>query len=245
MSAGPLENTMAIVSDPAAGRRSALSSAVRFVVAQIVYAAILFTAAGTLRWPFAWVYLGIMCVVVAIYVFVVLRLHPELVEERGKPPSDAKRWDRPLVAVVGVIGPIAFILLAGLDHRYGWTSPLPAAVHVAGLALAAAGGMVANRAVAANRFFSAVIRIQRDRGHHVVDSGPYRIVRHPGYLGSIVASLGGALALGSLYALALQSALVAVLVVRTALEDRTLGRELDGYREYAQRVRWRLVPFVW
>jgi protein-S-isoprenylcysteine O-methyltransferase Ste14 len=105
--------------------------------------------------------------------------------------------------------------------------------------------MLTNWAVSANRFFSAVVRIQRDRGHRVVDTGPYRLVRHPGYLGSMIHMPGAALALGSMWALPLVAAVAAVMVARTALEDRTLRAELGGYEEYSRRVRFRLMPGLW
>jgi protein-S-isoprenylcysteine O-methyltransferase Ste14 len=146
---------------------------------------------------------------------------------------------------VAVLGPAALILLSGFDRRYHWSPPLPAWIEVAGLVLGAAGGMFTNTAVAANRFFSALVRIQHDRGHHVIDTGPYRFVRHPGYAGSIVYMFGMAVALGSRAAVAATAVIVLVLVVRTALEDRTLRAELEGYADYARRVRFRLVPGVW
>jgi len=122
---------------------------------------------------------------------------------------------------------------------------MPLWLQAAGFALVLAGSAITNVAVAANRFFSALIRIQSDRGHQVVETGPYRFVRHPGYLGSLVHMPGAALALGSPRALLLVLVVCAVLVVRTALEDRTLRAELDGYADYATRVRYRLLPGVW
>jgi protein-S-isoprenylcysteine O-methyltransferase Ste14 len=96
-----------------------------------------------------------------------------------------------------------------------------------------------------NRFFSAVVRIQRDREHTVVTSGPYRLIRHPGYAGALITSLAIPLLLGSLWALIPAALVVCLLILRTALEDRTLQEKLDGYREYAGRVRYRLLPGVW
>jgi protein-S-isoprenylcysteine O-methyltransferase Ste14 len=210
----------------------------------LVYGLVLFTCAGTVAWPSAWLYLGIMSGVMLGYA-AVLRQHPDLVAERQKPPTDAKRWDKPLVAIIGVIGPIALVLVCGLDRRYGWSPVMSAWWKAAGLLLLAAGGMLTNRAVAANRFFSAVVRIQRDRGHQVVDTGPYRMVRHPGYLGSLVYMPGAALALGSWWGLVPVAAVSVVMIGRTALEDRTLRAELEGYEAYCRRVRYRLLPGLW
>ena len=219
------------------------SAALRLAGMTAAYALLLFACAGTASWPAAWVYLGLMSVIMAAYT-VTLQRNPDLVAERTKPPTDAKRWDKPLVAFIGVVGPFGLIVIAGLDHRFGW-SRAPAWWAAAGAVLVAAGGALTHRAVAANRFFSAIVRIQSDRGHQVVDRGPYRFVRHPGYLGSIIHMPGAALMLGSWWSLLLVALVEVVMVVRTALEDRTLRAELDGYAAYAQRVRYRLVPGLW
>lgn len=218
---------------------------VRLVVMVAVLGGALFGLAGTFAWPAAWGYIIVVTVVVGVYGLVVLPMHPELVEERRHPPADAKRWDRPFVFAVSVLGPASLIVLCGFDRRYRWSPETPAWLQAAGLGIGLVGGMFTNWAVAANRFFSALVRIQRDRGHCVVETGPYRFVRHPGYAGSLVYMLGCAAALGSRVAVAATAALSLVLVVRTALEDRTLHAELEGYAAYAKRVRYRLLPGVW
>jgi protein-S-isoprenylcysteine O-methyltransferase Ste14 len=216
----------------------------RLAATTIVYALVLFGCAGTAAWPAAWSYLAVMTIIMSAYAVTLGRV-PDLVAERTRPPAGAKPWDKPLVAVIGVIGPFALIVVAGLDHRLGWSGTMSAWWPAAGLALVAVGGTVTHRAVAANRFFSSVIRIQRDRDHRVVDTGPYRFVRHPGYLGSLVHMPGAALMLESWWALLVVAAVAIVVVARTSLEDRTLRAELDGYVEYARRVRFRLVPGIW
>jgi protein-S-isoprenylcysteine O-methyltransferase Ste14 len=222
-----------------------IAAAVRLGLMTACLGGALFLLAGTLAWPAAWGYLAVVVAVMSVYALGVLPRHPALIEERRHPPADAKRWDRPFVAAVGVLGPVALIVLSGFDRRYHWSPPTPAWVQVAGLAIGLAGGMITNYAVAANRFFSAIVRIQRDRGHCVIETGPYGIIRHPGYAGSILYMLGTAVALGSRVALVAIGVLSVVLVVRTALEDRTLNAELEGYAEYAGRVRYRLVPGLW
>ena len=122
---------------------------------------------------------------------------------------------------------------------------MPMALKAAGLALLLCGGALTNYAVFHNRFFSAIVRIQRDRGHSVIDTGPYQFVRHPGYVGSLLHMAGTSLALGSWWSFVVTGVISALIFVRTAREDRTLREELEGYREYAAHVRYRLVPWVW
>jgi len=219
--------------------------AIRLVAWTAAFAALLFAAAGTIAWPVAWAFFAIIATVTAVYAAIVVRLHPDLIQERLRPPADAKRWDKPLVAIVAVFGPMALLALCGLDHRFGWSGPTPAWAQAAGLAAVAAGGALSNWAVAANPFFSGLVRIQHDRGHHVVDTGPYRHVRHPGYAGAMIHMLGLTFALGSRVALAAAAVLCAVMALRTALEDRVLQEELEGYADYARRVRFRILPGVW
>jgi protein-S-isoprenylcysteine O-methyltransferase Ste14 len=218
---------------------------VRVISVTIVSGVLLFLLAGTLAWPAAWIYMTIVTAVIAVYSAIVFTLHPDLIEERKRPPSDAKAWDKPFVAVVAGVGPLGLFVLCGLDHRFGWSPLLSAAVTSAGLAMVAAGGALSNYAVAHNRFFSALVRIQRDRGHQVIDTGPYQYVRHPGYVGSILHMFGTALALGSLWAIGLAAGVSLVLGVRTALEDRALRTELEGYEDYAAHVKYRLIPWLW
>jgi len=224
---------------------SPVRGAIRLVAGTAAFAALLFVAAGTAAWPAAWAYLAIITAVMAVYAAIVVRLHPDLIEERLHPPPDAKQWDKPLAAMVAVVGPIVLLLLCGLDHRFGWSDPTPRWAQAAGHFAVAAGGALSNWAVAANRFFSGLVRIQHDRGHQVVDAGPYRFIRHPGYAGSMIYMIGMTFALSSRVALAAAAVLCAVMVLRTALEDRTLREELDGYADYARRVRFRLFPGVW
>ncbi len=227
-----------------APRGARLADWIRVALMTVVYGLSLFACAGTVAWPAAWAYLGLMTVMLAGYVVIVSR-HPDLVAERRKPPADAKGWDKPLVAIVGVVGPLALLLACGLDRRFHWSPTMSVVWKAAGLLLVGFGSALSNWAVATNRFFSAVIRIQRDRGQHVVDTGPYRPIRHPGYLASMVHMPGVALALGSWWALVVAAAVGVVVIARTALEDRTLRTELEGYADYAGRVRYRLVPGIW
>jgi len=173
--------------------------------------------------------------------------HPGLTAERQSAESiqNAKAWDKVLAPLMAVSIGYPMGIVAGLDHRYHWTPEFPLWLIVTGFTLISLGYAFAAWAVAENRFFSAVVRIQTDRGHVVCDSGPYRFVRHPGYSGNILALLGIVLALGSVWTLIPAAVASIIGVIRTQLEDRTLQEELPGYRDYARRVRYRLFPGIY
>lgn len=206
-----------------------------------------FIAAGRLDWWPAWVVVAVSLTANAISRIIPARKHPDLLVERARfvEAEDVKPWDRVLMPIVGIIGPLATWVVAGLDERFGWPPVVPLALQLAAFVVVAAGSALATWAMAENRFFSAMVRIQKDRGHVVVSSGPYRFVRHPAYAGGVLADIGMPLALGSAWALIPGVLSAGAIVARTALEDRTLQQELDGYREYAARVRYRLLPGVW
>jgi protein-S-isoprenylcysteine O-methyltransferase Ste14 len=203
---------------------------------------VLFATAGRLDWPSAWVYLG---VVVAGTVIATLMVDPGLLGERAGVRAGAKSVDIPLAVFVGRVGPLMMVTVAGLDRRYGWTPALDPILSAVGLMALVLGYVFTVWAMTVNPFFSPVVRIQHDRGHVVVDRGPYRLVRHPGYVGVILVSLATPLVLGALWALVPGGLVGLVTVLRTLLEDRTLKAELPGYREYARRVRYRLLPGLW
>ncbi len=136
------------------------------------------------------------------------------------------------------------VIVAGLDHRFGWSPVFPTWLTLLGFISIAWGYAFSVWALVENRFFSSVVRIQTDRGHLVCDTGPYRIVRHPGYAGNILPLAGIVLALGSIWTLIPAMVALIITVIRTTLEDQTLQDELPGYREYAQRVRYRLIPGI-
>jgi protein-S-isoprenylcysteine O-methyltransferase Ste14 len=219
---------------------------VGFALYVLLLPAALFISAGTLRWPMGWAYSALLIASVLASRAIALRVNPDLLAERARyrQAEGVKGWDRVLVGLVALYGPLATCIVAGLDERLGWSQVAPALQWIA-LALVALGFAFAAWAMAANRFFSSVVRIQADRGHAVVSGGPYRYVRHPGYAGGVVSGLVTPLMLGALWAL-IPAGLTAIgLVVRTALEDKTLHKELSGYIEYAQRTRYRLLPGIW
>ena len=175
------------------------------------------------------------------------RRHPGLMAERArlaKAPG-VKSWDKLLAPLMGVSLGLPLIIVAGLDHRFGWSAPLSSWLNVLGLILIATGYGFAGWALAQNRFFSSYVRIQEERGHVVCDTGPYKIVRHPGYAGNILPPFAMALALSSVWTLIPAAGALIITLIRTALEDRALQLELPGYREYARRVRYRLIPGIY
>ena len=175
------------------------------------------------------------------------RRHPGLMAERAqllKAPG-VKSWDRLLAPLMALSLGLPLFVVAGLDHRFEWSPHFPGWLNILGLVLASAGYGFAGWAFLENRFFAAVVRIQSERGHVVCDTGPYKIVRHPGYSGSLLSPFAMVLALDSLWTLIPATGAVVIAVVRTTLEDRTLQKELPGYREYADRVRYRLIPGIY
>jgi len=173
--------------------------------------------------------------------------HPGLTAERQNIENiqNAKAWDKVLAPLMAVSVGFPMAIVAGLDHRYHWSFEFPLWLTVTGFTLTSLGYAFAAWALAENRFFSSVVRIQTDRGHVVCDSGPYRFVRHPGYAGSTLALFGIVLSLGSVWTLIPAAVASIIAVIRTVLEDQTLQEELPGYRDYARRVRFRLFPGIY
>jgi protein-S-isoprenylcysteine O-methyltransferase Ste14 len=219
--------------------------AVQLGIQALLLAAILLLSSGRLDWIWAWVYLATFVVGISINAFVLMRKNPELIAERSGMGEGTKGWDRVLTAVYGILAAVMVQLVAGLDHRFGWTPVLPLGVHLGAWGLTLLSSAFASWGMIENGYFATTVRIQDERGHQVCTSGPYRYVRHPGYAGWAVGLLSVPLLLGSLWALVPGGLAVILLVVRTALEDRTLQKELAGYKEYSQQVRCRLVPGVW
>jgi protein-S-isoprenylcysteine O-methyltransferase Ste14 len=207
----------------------------------------LFICGGDFDWWQAWIY-SLLIVVAGIggRIWAEQR-HPGLSAERQniEKIKSAKAWDRVLAPLMALSIAFPLVIVAGLDHRYGWSPIFPLWLIVLGFILVSLGYAFGVWAFAENRFFSSVVRIQTDRGHVVCDSGPYRIVRHPGYAGNLLPLLGIVLALGSVWTLIPAAVALIIAVIRTALEDRTLQEELPGYQDYTRRVNYRLIPGIY
>ena len=208
---------------------------------------ILLVCGGDLGWWQAWVYsLLFLAANIGGRVWVE-RQHPGLMAERQnmKKMQNAKTWDKVLAPLMALSVVFPLVIVAGLDHRFNWSPVFPQWLIVPGFILITIGYAFGMWAMIENRFFSSTVRIQTDRGHEVCDSGPYQVVRHPGYAGNLLPLLGIALALCSVWTLIPAGVALIIAVIRTALEDQTLREELPGYRDYAQRVRYRLIPGIY
>jgi protein-S-isoprenylcysteine O-methyltransferase Ste14 len=216
----------------------------REVMGVLFVAASLFIPAGRLDWVMGWALVGLYAMWTAANAILLIPGNPELLAERARRQKGIKTWDALILSVIG-LSTIAKHILAGLDVRFGWTARMSVALQIAALIIAALGYALVTWAMTANAFFSLANRIQEDRGHTVARGGPYQYVRHPGYVGALAFELATPIMLGSWWAL-IPGVLNALLImVRTALEDKTLYSELPGYAEYAGQTRYRLLPGVW
>ncbi len=210
----------------------------------VILAVLLFLPAGRIDWLRGWLFLLVFTAATAAAIIHLWRVNPEIFEARRTIHKGTKGWDLALLAVL-LPAMVAAIPVAALDDgRFHWSQGGWRIVGV-GYVLFLAGYALTTWAQAVNRFFEPGVRIQTDRGHHVVDRGPYAIVRHPGYSAATLLFVGLALSLGSYWALVPAGVAAVVLVIRTVWEDRTLREELPGYASYAEKVRYRLVPGIW
>jgi len=218
----------------------------RLVVVYLLIPLILFICGGDLGWWQAWLYSMLILAAGIGGRMWAERRHPGLTAERQnmEKVQSAKAWDKVLAPLMALSVSFPLVIVAGLDHRFGWSPLFPLWLLVLGFLLISLGYAFAAWALIENRFFSSVVRIQVDRGHVVCDSGPYRIVRHPGYAGNMLALPGMVLALSSTWTIIPAAVALIVAVIRTLLEDQTLQDELPGYRDYARRVRYRLIPGI-
>ncbi len=209
----------------------------------IIYALFLFVPAGTLRWWNAWAYLGLFVFSILTAGVYVGRKHPEIVNERGRRSENTKPFDKVFGALTIPLGLGAFAV-AGLDHRFDW-SIVPLWMQIVGFIGLLPSAFMPYWVMYVNAYAATTVRVETERGHHVVTDGPYRYVRHPMYITTIIGCLFDPFAFGSWW-MAVPTATLAILFIwRTANEDRTLRAELPGYEEYARQTRYRLVPGLW
>ena len=177
--------------------------------------------------------------------YTVLKIDPELLNERSKPGEGTRNWDRTILGSSFLIT-ISMYIIGGLDSgRYHWSPDFHWSIYLLGIILTILGQLLFLIAQKQNKFFSSTVRIQTNREHIVCETGLYKIVRHPAYLGSIIQSAGFPLLFGSLWSILPICLLIILLITRTNLEDRTLKNELKGYLDYSHKTRYKIIPYLW
>lgn len=213
----------------------------------LIFPALILVLSGDLLWPEGWIFslwFIVLCYATILYLY---RTDPSLLDERYKQPGEGGQegWDRYVVYGL-LVGFIVWVVIMPLDaKRFGWSPAFAPWLKVAGFALLVASAFLFFRSYADNTFLSPLVRIQEDRKQQVVSTGVYGFVRHPMYLGGILMFIGAPLLLGSLGGVLVGLALTALLMARIVGEEALLARDLEGYRDYTQRVRYRLIPFIW
>ncbi len=223
--------------------------AVRRRMAQIGFLVVLqwaalFLSAGRWDWAEGWWYIGLYVAFLGVNSLLLLPHHKDLVAERSQINKNTKPWDR-IIALGATIPGLILLVVAGLDARLGWSVGLSLGWKITGFLLIALGYAVFAWAMVYNAYFAVTVRIQEERGHQVATGGPYRIVRHPAYLGMLFTTAGMLLFFSSIWAVIPAAVMLFFLVLRTALEDKTLQAELPGYVEFTHKTRYRLIPGIW
>ena len=216
--------------EPQEIKRGVVRRVTQVALLMVFQASVLFLAAGRLDWVWGWVYIGVYLVVAPINAVFLLRYSPRTIADRAE-ARGMRDWDKVVGGLFGVMYFIVLLLVAGLDVRYGWTGHVDLWIHILGTVGSVLGFLLFSWAMISNAYFSTVARIQDDRGQAVCTIGPYRFVRHPGYIGGILQSLSNPLMFGSIWSFIPGGLAATLLVVRTLLEDRMLHEELEGYPE--------------
>jgi len=225
--------------------KAAAKRGAQVLFSMLLMAALFFLSAGRLDLPRVWFFFGLYLVSLLINMVIFLKYNPEVVKARSEmiKIGEMKWWDK-VYAGLYILLMFALPVVCGLDVRFQ-ASALGIEYYLAGILLFVAGWSFTSWALVVNKFFEGAVRIQKERGHKVVSTGPYAIIRHPGYSGMIVLYLAMPLGLGSLYGLIPALLLAAAFVFRTHFEDEMLQKELKGYKEYAKKTRYKLLPGVW
>ncbi len=208
----------------------------------LISALALCLSAGECGWHAAWFYLAAVFFIIAANATFTDK---KLLAERSQMQGGTQKWDVYLSIFVAVIGPLLILIVAGLDKRFEWSGDYNAALSSFALLIFILGGLLSTWSMAANKFFSSTVRLQHERGHQVASGGPYRYVRHPGYAGGIISMAATPFILGSQQALIPALAVIAGYIIRTALEDAFLKKELPGFDKYSTKVPYRLIPGLW
>jgi protein-S-isoprenylcysteine O-methyltransferase Ste14 len=224
-------------------RQKMVKRMVQVLYTTAIQVAVLFLAAGTFKWGWGWGFIGAYLAGILVNAVLLYRANPAVIAERAD-NKDAKGWDLLWGGLAFGMITLGIPIVSGLDLRWGWTE-LATGIHIGGLVLFLIGSVLFAWAMAFNAKFATVVRVGDEDSHPVATNGPYRIVRHPGYLGAVMQSVGTPLILGSWWALIAGGLAIVFLIVRTALEDKTLQEELPGYEKLVSQTRFRLFPGVW
>ncbi|MCQ1536071.1 isoprenylcysteine carboxylmethyltransferase family protein [Methanosarcina sp. KYL-1] len=234
-----------VVEKDAAFWKAFLMRAVQVLAGLFLMVAVFFLSAGRTDLPRAWSFFGLYFVSLLLNTVIFLRFNPEVIRARSKMTRKEMKWWDKVFAILYILFLIMMFIVCGLDAgRFRLSDPGPGFL-LAGMIIFVAGWLLVAWAMVENRFFETTVRIQEDREHRVVSTGPYAIIRHPGYAGMILFYGCAPFIIGSLYGLVPALLLAFAFVFRTHFEDRMLSEELSGYKEYKKKVRYRLVPFIW
>lgn len=217
---------------------------IRGVFIQTLFMAVLlFWTAGDLTWIWGWAYMGLSLLVLLFNLTYVAKRNPEAINQRGRKPENQKDWDKKLLKFY-LPAALLMLIVPGLDFRLGW-SQVDLVWHYASMPFFLGGNLMISFAMLHNKDLSLQVAVRVDEGHSVASSGPYKVVRHPMYVGLMLSQLAAPLLLGSWWMYVPVAVSCIILIIRTGLEDHTLQEELPGYKEYAQQVRFRLMPGIW
>ena len=217
---------------------------IKHFVGTFLFFLIIFISAGRINYWQGLIYMSIGFIMVILN-YTVLRIDSELLKERSKPGENTKKWDKTILGLSFLVT-VSMYIVAGLDSgRYHWSPDFHWSIYLLGIILTISGQLLFLIAQKQNKFFSSTVRIQTNREHIVCETGLYKIVRHPAYLGSIIQSLGFPLLFGSLWSIIPICFLIILSISRTILEDKTLKIELKGYPEYSDKTRYKIIPYVW
>lgn len=217
---------------------------IKALITALVFSAILFISAGNIFYFNGYLFLATN-LITGLANFLTIQTNTALLEERSSIKTDAKNWDKRLLAISAVVYLIN-VVVAGLDSgRFQWTGPIPLTVPLLGVFMTLIGQMIFLLARHQNKFFSSIVRIQSERGHSVCSTGIYKYIRHPGYLGMIISLCGFPMLTASFWSIVPTFLSVLLLLIRTNMEDVTLQLELNGYKAYAHTTKYKLIPKVW
>ena len=232
-------------SETAVLKKGIISWGIKGVLYKAYVAVVLMLSAGRWNWVAGWLYVVIFLLFDLATAIEVIPRSPGLLIERTQSNPGIKSWDKKLMPLAAGFLPLISWILAGLNQRLGWAPAVGKGAQLAAWILTILGHALVVWAMGANPFFSALVRIQKDRGHTVAAGGPYRFIRHPGYLGAMVFSISVPIQLGSWWAVIPGVVAAVLFIIRTSLEDQTLQDELPGYWEYTQKAIYRLFPGIW